>query len=329
MTLRSYRVAIVVVTHNSAAVLPGFFDSLAAGLRDADPDTPAGIDDPVVIVADNDSRDDTLARAADAAQAARVTLTVVRLGGNRGYAAGVNAGTAAAGDVDAVLVANPDVRFTDGALPRMLARLHATPRVGIVVPRIRSADGRLAFSLRRSPTLLRAAAEALVGNERAARLGIGEIIADERAYQQATVAAWATGCAMLISRECLNAVGPWDESFFLYSEETDFALRAHDRGFLLQLEPRAEIVHLGGESRISPQLWALLAVNRVRLYRKRHGAAATALFRGVVIARELSRAVLGSATSQAALHALLTNADPMPGFLDGETPDGSRRGAPG
>ena len=33
---------------------------------------------------------------------------------------------------------------------------------------------------------------------------------------------------------CSDAVGTWDESFFLYSEETDFALRAAERDFTLR-----------------------------------------------------------------------------------------------
>jgi N-acetylglucosaminyl-diphospho-decaprenol L-rhamnosyltransferase len=58
-----------------------------------------------------------------------------------------------------------------------------------------------------------------------------------------------------------------DESFFLYSEETDFALRAGDLGFETAFVPNAKVTHLGGESRVSPALWSLLTVNRVRLYR--------------------------------------------------------------
>ena len=46
---------------------------------------------------------------------------------------------------------------------------------------------------------------------------------------------------MLISRACLARVGTWDESFFLYSEETDFALRARDSGYVLRYIPDVEV----------------------------------------------------------------------------------------
>ncbi len=110
---------------------------------------------------------------------------------------------------------------------------------------------------------------------------------------------------MMISSECLDDVGAWDESYFLYSEETDFALRARDCGFVVRYTPEAEVVHLGGDSGVSPRLWALLTVNRVKLYGRRHGAGRTALFRVAVTLNEAIRALRGSPTHAAGLRALL------------------------
>ena len=81
---------------------------------------------------------------------------------------------------------------------------------------------------------------------------------------------------MLISSACMRKVGPWDESYFLYSEETDFCARARAAGFTLLFEPEAEAVHLGGDSGVSPPLHALLTVNRGRFYRRSHGPVAGA-----------------------------------------------------
>ena len=156
-------------------------------------------------------------------------------------------------------------------------------------------DGAVLRSLRREPTVLRAVGEAVVGGERAGRYRHwGEVVSDPDSYTHAKEADWATGAAMLVSRECLAAVGPWDESFFLYSEEVDFALRARDRGFRLRYEPAAGAVHLGGESGIDPALWALLTRNRIRLYRARHGRVRTAAFTGAVVLNEAVRAAAGA-----------------------------------
>lgn len=294
-------VAVLVVTWNSADVLPGFLGSLAEGM--------AGLDWQLV-AADNDSADDTVAILRRLAPQA----VVVQTGRNAGYAAGVNAALAAAGTgadgLRAALVCNPDIRMRPGCARRLVDALD-TPlpdgtRVGISVPLLHEADGALVHSLRREPALGRALGEAVIGNRRAGRFPLlGELVTDPAAYTRETRADWATGALMALSKDCLDACGPWDESFFLYSEETDYCLRARDLGYTTRLQPEASAVHLGGESKVSPRLWTLLVLNRVRLYRRRHGAAAGTAFRAAVLLREASRAVLGRAPSRAAAFALL------------------------
>lgn len=296
-------VAVLVVTWNSAAVLPGFIASLPQGM--------AGLDWRLV-VADNDSADDTV----EVLRSLAPDATVVQTGRNAGYAAGINAALGAAaqweGGYRAALVCNPDIRMREGCAKTLVDALD-TPvgggaRVGISVPLLYEEDGRtLVLSLRRESSVTRALGEAVLGNRRAGRFPRwSEMVTDPAAYARATRADWATGALMALSKSCLDACGAWDESFFLYSEETEYCLRAGDRGFTTRLEPSAGAVHLGGDSKVSPRLWTLLTVNRVRLYRRRHSAAATAAFRAAVLLRETSRAALGRAASRAAVAALLT-----------------------
>jgi GT2 family glycosyltransferase len=129
-------------------------------------------------------------------------------------------------------------------------------------------------------------------------------VRDPRRYESPATADWASGAAMMISAACFAAVGPWDESFFLYAEETDYALRAADAGFALRYVPDATAVHIGGEAHDSPQLWSLLMANRVRLFASRHGRARTAAFRAALVLNEALRAA-GSRTHRAGLRALL------------------------
>ncbi|HKE99805.1 MAG TPA: glycosyltransferase family 2 protein [Actinomycetes bacterium] len=286
------RVRVAVVCFNSASVLPGLLHSLPAAC--------AGVDWELV-VADNASGDDSLAVVASRAPGAQV----VRMGRNAGYAAGINAAAGLPGDFGALLAINPDVRLEPGAVGRMLAALDE-PGTGIVVPRLDGADGRLVPTLRRRPTVLRALGEALLGGERSGRFApLGEVVTDPRAYRSARVADWASGAVMLVSAACLAATGAWDESLLLYSEETEFALRAADTGFRLRYVPAARGVHIGGDAHRSPMLWSLLTVNRVRLFARRHGPVRSAAFRGAVVANEALRALAGRRTSRAALAALL------------------------
>jgi GT2 family glycosyltransferase len=302
-------VAVVTVTYNSAAVLPGLLRSLDDGLR--------GVSWHLT-VADNASADDSVAIARRMVPGCRVAET----GRNAGYAAAFNAALRGAEPYDAVLILNPDVRLRPGSVAMLMARLggDGVDRVGIAVPRILDEEDRVAFSLRREPTIGRAIGEALLG-QRAGRFpALGETIVDRDAYLRDGPVDWATGAVMLMSRACLEACGPWEERFFLYSEETEFALRARDHGFLTALVAGAEVAHIGGESRVSPALWSLLTVNRVRLYRMRHSRPATAMFWSAVFLREASRAALGHPRSRRALAALVRPARlPFPPASDAAT----------
>ena len=102
------RVAVVVVTYNSADELPGFFESL----RDRGDD---GVELTDVVVVDNAS-DDAGAEIAKAVDG--LPISVVQLIENVGYAAGFNAGVTALRNrpPDAVMLVNPDCRFRPGAL---------------------------------------------------------------------------------------------------------------------------------------------------------------------------------------------------------------------
>jgi GT2 family glycosyltransferase len=252
-----------------------------------------------VVVVDNGSSDAT----ASLVEAAGGGVRLVRTGANLGYAGAVNVGMAAIAPEHAVLVLNPDVRLDPGAVAVLLDRLG--PDVGIAVPRLRGEDGALSLSLRRTPSAARVAAESLLGGRRAARWGLGEIVGDARSYRSERDAEWATGAAWLVSPGCRSTVGPWDESYFLYSEETDYALRAHRHGLRLRFVPEATAVHVGGESGTRPQLWALLTRNRVREVHRRRGLGPAVIFAVALGAGELLRAVRGSATHRAGLLALV------------------------
>jgi GT2 family glycosyltransferase len=288
------RIAIVIVTYNSADVLRGCLDSLPVGAQ--------GVRLSAVVVADNASKDDSVEIAAGTAG-----VRSVQLGRNAGYAAAVNAGIAALdlAELDAVFVINPDCRLRPGSL-RGLADVLRQPGRGIAVPRLINPDGSLQPSLRRTPTVRRALAEAVIGGELAGRIGtLGELVTDPREYDRPGAAAWATGAAMLISARCAREVGPWDESFLLYSEETEFALRAADRGWTLWYEPSAVVEHIGGDSGTNPALAALLTVNKVRLFRQRRGALASLAYYLAVVLGEMARALAGRQTSKASVVALL------------------------
>lgn len=296
-----HRVAIVIVTYNSGDVLAGCLRSLLAS---------DGVDIPAVVVVDNHSKDDSVAVALAAAD--ELPVRSLQTGRNAGYAAAINIGLAELGEerYDALWVMNPDVRVRPDTLAILAGGLQEPGR-GMTVPKMLDSDGSLQPSLRRMPSVGRAIAEAVIGGDRAGRIGrLGEFITDPAEYEKAGVFAWATGAALLVSADVVRELGDWDESFVLYSEETEYMLRARDRGWLLWYEPDAVVEHIGGDSGVNPTLAALLTVNKVKLFRRRHGPVAGSAYYGAVLLGESLRALGGRRISKASVRALMHPSNP-------------------
>ena len=293
-TIAAPKLGIVIVTYNSAVVLSRCLSSLRAGST--------GVDLTDVVVVDNASSDESIRIATHFED---FPVRTVGFGINAGYAAGVNAGVNAldTNQLDAVLILNPDCSLRPGALAVLAGNLGLAGR-GIVVPKLLNPDGRLQPSLRKAPAVHRSLAESLFGSM-ASRLGISELVVSPKAYAHSGQWAWATGAAMLMSTSMLRHIGPWDESFLLYSEETEFALRAADHGWQLWYEPAAVIEHIGGTSHTEPQFAGLLAANRVRLYYLRHGLVRSGAFYLVELLGTALRAGMGRQQARAALSVLL------------------------
>ena len=276
---------IVIVTYNSIHVVGDLLDSLPAALGGLTAD---------VIVVDNGSTDGTAEFVA-----ARGGCRVVH-SSNIGYAGGINRGVREAMPAEAILILNPDVRLREMSVPPLLEALQE-PNVGIVAPQIRSPQGVLELSQRREPTLLRA-----LGLTRTRLASFSEHVATPADYTYPRVVNWALGAVLLMSRKCYDALGGWDESYFLYSEETDLSLRARDIGLLTRYEPRSVAVHIGGQSGRNHKTHSMQIVNRVRLYRRRHSRLASWCYYCLTIASELSWVLRGHRQSWSAIAALLS-----------------------
>lgn len=270
-------IAVLVVTYNNADDVEPLVASLRGQLREVSLR---------VVVADNCSSDATLE-----ALARHDDVVVVETGGNLGYAAGINRASAAAGEAETYLVLNPDLVVADGALAAMLARVRRAG-VGAVVPRLLDADGTRYPSLRREPQPLGSLGDALFGARLRRRPGwLSELVVDPAAYEFPHPVDWATGAAILIRAEVARSVGPWDERFFLYSEETDYCRRVRRSGATIWFEPHATMTHRRGGSGKAPALTALMQVNRVRYARLHHGTWGTATLVPTVLLRSVLRVV--------------------------------------
>jgi GT2 family glycosyltransferase len=98
------------------------------------------------------------------------------------------------------------------------------------------------LTTRREPSLSRAIGDAIFGHHLPHRPPwLSETVWDKRVYRDRCSVDWAGGAAAMVSAACDSAVGPWDERFFLYSEEVDHAARVRAAGFRIEYVPTARI----------------------------------------------------------------------------------------
>jgi N-acetylglucosaminyl-diphospho-decaprenol L-rhamnosyltransferase len=217
---------------------------------------------------------------------------------NRGLAAGWNAGVAAT-SARYVLLLNSDAWAIGDAVERLARFADEHPRAAVVAPRLSNPDGSLQRSVRGFPTLWRLATEYLFLRKLAPRSrALNAFYAGGFGHDQARRIDWAMGAVLLARREAIEEVGPADEDFFLFSEETDWCYRFHAAGWEVWFDPEAEFTHVGGASH-GGRMYVENLRGQLRFLAKHRGAAEAerarrlllvgARLRGVVFPPERAR----------------------------------------
>ena len=233
MTTVAPRVAIVVVTYNSARDI----DRVLRSLTGPPPATPHEI-----LVVDNASGDDTVMRIRSSWPGVRLIASP----SNLGFAAANNRGIRASSS-ELVLLLNPDTSVPPGGIDRLVAHLDARPDVAIVGPRIVDGEGRaeLSFGSMIAPLTELRQKVLVVGNER----GVGPIVTlVDRMTRRTRDVDWVSGACLLVRRADLEAAGLLDERFFLYTEDVDLCASVRTRGRKVLFVADVEIQHLRGRS---------------------------------------------------------------------------------
>ena len=232
-----------------------------------------------IIIVDNDSGDGSAEKIATAIKADGVgdTVELIASGHNGGFGYGNNLairkGLGEQPPYDYFYLLNSDAFVQDGTLERLVEFLERRPEAGIVGSAVFGVDGRPHRTAFRFPT----AAGELEGTLRlgvVSRLLKSYIVAPSLPTV-ATAVDWLAGCSMMIRRQVLEEVGLFDETFFLYFEETDLCKRARDQGWLTYYIPESRVAHVGSAStgiqdndRRRPMYWF---DSRAHYFKKNHG----------------------------------------------------------
>ena len=238
-----------------------------------------------VLVVDNASDDGSPALVRDAFPSVRL----IEPGRNLGFAAGCNRGLAEARAPFALLL-NPDAELRPGALGELLRALEARPDAAVVGPRTLNADGtpQLSWGPELSP-LSEWRQRRRVRGLRARRPSV--LAAVEAESRLPAEPDWVSGACLLARAEALDAVGRFDEGYFLYEEDVDLCRRLRAAGWKVLYRPDACVVHRLGRSATRAPHRVRLDYHRshLRYYRLQRGAADRALLRALVLGEGMGR----------------------------------------
>jgi GT2 family glycosyltransferase len=251
------RLSIVIVTHNSRADVDACLDSLTSH--------PPSVGHEIVVV-DNASIDGT----PDHIRARWPAVRRLDAGGNRGFAVANNLGIRQTSS-ELVLLLNPDTIVPAGAVDGLVAALDAHPQAAIAGPRIVDGQGRaeLSFGSMISPLAELTQKVLVVGNDRGVAFIRGVVARMTRRSRQVD---WVSGACLIARRADLDAVGLFDERFFLYTEDVDLCASVRSRGKRVHFLADVEVVHLRGRSAAFAPRAASLAYRRshIAFYEKHH-----------------------------------------------------------
>ena len=147
-----------------------------------------------------------------------------------------------------IFVCNPDVIVSPGAIELLARALDEDPGTAVAGPMLLEPDGSVYPSGRAFPGLGDALGHGFVGlfwpgNPWTRRY---RLLGDDQHRRRE--ADWVSGAGFLVRRAAFEAVGGFDEAYFMYVEDVDLCWRLHRAGWAVRYEPLASVVHEQGRS---------------------------------------------------------------------------------
>ena len=210
-------------------------------------------------------------RGVCAALARRPGPQVLELGENVGFGRGVNAGLGLV-DRPVTVLLNPDTELLDASLVAAAREALRDPE-RLIAPLVLRPDGSREDNAQPEP-----GSPALLGHALVPGAVLPHLLAIRaepwRARQPRGVG-WAVASCLVGRTELLRRLGPFDERTFMYAEDLELGLRAHDSGVDTVFWPAARVIHTGAHSArraFEGEPFELLAERRRRVVRERRGA---------------------------------------------------------
>ncbi|RPJ01401.1 MAG: glycosyltransferase family 2 protein, partial [Chloroflexi bacterium] len=184
-----------------------------------------------------------------------------------------------------LMLLNPDTVVHMDALNRLIGYLDTHPDVGIVGPRVLNADGTTQSTRRRFLRPLTGFFESTWLQGCAPKRWLDHYYVADQPDDSTFDVDWVQGCALITRREVYAQIGPLDEGYVMFFEETDWCRRAKQRGWRVVYVGDACITHYGGQStgQVETSKHIHFQRSKLRYYRKFHGRGLALALRGFLL----------------------------------------------
>ncbi|MEM7533231.1 MAG: glycosyltransferase family 2 protein [Chloroflexota bacterium] len=234
-----------------------------------------------VVIVDSASSDETVKQLPKTFPWVRLLASETNLG----FTAGNNQGYAISKG-EFIYFLNPDTAQVDDSFSGLYTVIANDSTIGIVGPKLRYGDGTWQSSRRRFPTLLTGFLESTwLGQLWPTNPWAKHFLMDDSPTEQLDAQQdvdWLVGAAIMGRRTALETVrttdailydGPFDEQFFMYSEELDLGQRVKSAGWRVVYVPDALVIHYEGRSseQVITARHIRFNTSKVRYYKKYFG----------------------------------------------------------
>ncbi len=223
-------VSVIIVTRNTCQLTCDAVHSVLAGVDDLAKE---------IVIVDNGSTDETPAVLAREFPAVRC----IRSERNLGFARAANRAAQVARGAFLLLL-NSDARVAPDTLAKALPWMRANPEYAVAGAQLLHPDGSRQNSIANFPTL----ATELLNKSLLRRLWPSRFPGKEHECREPREVDTVVGAFMLIRKSAWDTLGGLDERFFFFFEETDFCLRAHQRGWRVAHLPQVRVWHGQGQT---------------------------------------------------------------------------------
>jgi len=270
-------ISIIVVSFNTKGLL---FDCLASIFE-----TVNGISFEVWVV-DNNSTDGTV----EAIRERYPDIKIIKNTANLGFAAANNQAFRQMNG-DYALLLNTDAVLANGAVKELFDFMKANPDAGMACGQLLNLDGSSQNSIANFPTTL-----TLLSNETLLRILFPKKYPSKRReYVSPLKIDSCIGACLMARKKAMDDIGFFDERYFFFFEETDWAYRMKRGGWAIYFVPTAKIFHAQGKT-VGSNLHARIMFYRSRylFFKKRHPQSYP-LFYSVIYLRLLANIILSLA----------------------------------